>query len=243
MQLEFTLTKIVAIHQPNFLPWLGFFNKIVKSDFLILLDDVQFPKTGGVWANRHYVMENGTRRWHTIPISRNFSSTKKMNEIKFAPDIDWKKQYLKRITHCYSRAKYFSETYQFLYESLAYETDYLCDLNIHLITSVLRLLDMSESTLVKSSTLHKSGTSNELLCSLTKAVGASVYLSGGGAEGYMDKSVFKSNGIRIIYQNYSSLDYPQVNRTEFVPGLTIIDALMNCGAEKTKKLVIGANVF
>jgi hypothetical protein len=242
MQLEFTLTKIVAIHQPNFLPWLGYFNKIVKSDSFIILDDVQFPKTGGVWANRHYVMENGTRKWYTIPISRNFSSTKKINEIKFAPDIDWKKNYLKRITHCYSRAKYFSETYQFLHESLAYETDYLCDLNIHLITSVLRFLDISESTLVKSSTLHKSGTSNELLCSLAKAVGASAYLSGGGAEGYMDKSVFKSNGIKIIYQNYISLDYAQIDCSEFVSGVTIIDAMMNCGVVKTKKLVEGVDV-
>jgi hypothetical protein len=236
-----TTIKIVAIHQPNFLPWLGFFNKIIQSDTFILFDDVQFPKTGGVWTNRHYFLDNGIKKLHTVAISRNFSGLKKINEIKLAPEINWRDQYLNKITHSYSKAKYFSETYQFLQQSLDYKTEFLCDLNIHLIYAVLRALDIPNTSLVKSSSLLKSGSSNDLLCSLTKAVGANTYLSGRGADGYIDESVFTSNKINIIYQNYNLVNYSQVNSNEFVPGLTVIDAMMNCGFTKTQKLVLGKN--
>jgi hypothetical protein len=241
MLLDMTTIKIVAIHQPNFLPWLGFFNKIIQSDTFILFDDVQFPKTGGVWTNRHYFLDNGIKKLHTVAISRNFSGSKKINEIKLALDMNWREQYLKKITHSYSKAKYFLETYQFLEQILDYKTEFLCDLNIHLINAVLSALDISNTSLVKSSSLLKSGSSNELLCSLTKAVGANTYLSGGGADGYMDESVFTSNKINIVYQNYNLVGYSQINSNEFVPGLTIIDAMMNCGFKETKKLVIGAD--
>ena len=243
MLLDMTTIKIVAIHQPNFLPWLGFFNKIIQSDTFILFDDVQFPKTGGgVWTNRHYFLDNGIKKLHTVAISRNFSGSKKINEIKLAPDMNWREQYLKKITHSYSKAKYFSETYEFLQRSLDYKTEFLCDLNIHLIYAVLSALDISNTSLVKSSSLLKSGSSNELLCSLTKAVGANTYLSGRGADGYMDESVFTSNKINIVYQNYNLVGYSQINSNEFVPGLTIIDAMMNCGFKETKKLVYGAQL-
>jgi hypothetical protein len=241
MHLDVTTIKVVAIHQPNFLPWLGFFNKITQSNTFILLDDVQFPKTGGVWTNRNYFLDKGTKKWHTVAISRNFSGSKKINEIKLAPNINWREQYLKKITHSYSKAKCFSETYQFLQQSLDYETEFLCDLNIHLSYAVLSALDISNTSLVKSSSLLKSGSSNELLCSLTKAVGANTYLSGGGADGYMDESVFTSNEIKIVYQNYDLVGYSQINSNEFVPGLTIIDAMMNCGFKETRKLVLGEN--
>lgn len=237
-----TTIKTVAIHQPNFLPWLGFFNKIIQSDTFILLDDVQFPKTGGVWTNRHYFLDHGIKKWHTVAISRNFSGFKNINEIKFAQDINWRELYLKKITHAYSKARYFSETYQFLQNSLGYKTEFLCDLNIHLIYAVLGVLDIPSTSLVKSSTLLKSSSSNELLCSLAKAVGANTYLSGGGAEGYIDESVFTSNDINIVYQSYNLEGYSQINSEEFVPGLTIIDAMMNCGFKKTKKLVYGVQL-
>jgi hypothetical protein len=230
---------IVGIHQPNFLPWLGFFNKIVQSDAFILLDDVQFPKTGGVWTNRHLVLDNGIKKWQTIPISRNFSGTKKINEIKFAENMNWKERYLKKIIHCYSESEYFLENYDFLQNSFAYETEFLSEFNMYLIQAVLTVLDIPATTLVKSSTLNKTGKSSELLCSLAKAVGADFYLCGGGAEGYMDDSVFASNEVDILYQNYNAPSYSQINTKEFIPGLSIIDAMMNCGFKETKKIVCG----
>jgi len=230
---------IVGIHQPNFLPWIGFFNKIIMSDTFVLLDDVQFPKSGGVWTNRHYLLDNGIKKWHTVAISRNFSGSKKINEIRFAEDIDWKELYLNRIKNCYPKAKYFSQVFDFLDESLTYKTDFLSELNIHLIESVLQLLEIPTKNLLKSSDLSKQGRSNELLCSIVKSVGGNSYICGAGATGYLDSKVFKDNKINLIYQNYKPVKYPQIDSDVFIPGLSIIDAMINCGLTKTRELVYG----
>ena len=230
---------IVGIHQPNFLPWIGYFNKIIMSDTFILLDDVQYPKSGGVWTNRHLISENGNSRWATLPISRSFSGTKKINEIQFAENIDWKELYLNQIKYCYSKAKYFSQVFDFLDESLTYETDFLNELNIHLINSVLQLLEIPSKNLLKSSDLSKEGKSNELLCSIVKSVGGNSYICGAGATGYLDSKVFEDNKINLIYQNYKPVKYPQINSDVFIPGLSIIDAMINCGLTKTRELVFG----
>jgi hypothetical protein len=233
--------KLSAIHQPNFLPWIGFFNKVVVADVFILLDDVQYPKGGGVgnWTNRHLILVNGKERWATVPISRNFSGLKNINEIKFAPESNWKKSYLDLISNSYSKAKYFSEVFGFLEFSLNYRTEFLSELNIHLINSVLQVLQISNKTLIKSSDLGKKGKSNELLCSLVQTVGSDSYLCGAGASAYFDVDVFEENNIKVIYQNYKPTIYPQLNRLEFTGRLSIVDAMMNCGLVKTKDLVLG----
>ena len=75
---------LVAIHQPNFFPWLGYFDKIRRADFFILLDDVQYPKTGaGSWSNRVKVMINGEGRWLTAPVDRSFHGTRKTGAPRF----------------------------------------------------------------------------------------------------------------------------------------------------------------
>lgn len=230
---------IVGIHQPNFLPWIGFFNKIIMSDTFVLLDDVQYPKSGGVWTNRHLICENGNSRWATLPIFRGFSGTKKINEIRFAENINWKELYLNRIKNCYLKNKYFSQVFDFLNESLTYETDLLSELNTHLIKSVLQLLEIPSKNLLKSSDLSKEGRSNELLCSIVKSVGGNSYICGAGATGYLDSKVFEDNKINLIYQNYKPVKYQQINSDVFIPGLSIIDAMINCGLTKTRELVYG----
>ena len=79
-----SMIKVVAIHQPNFFPWLGYFDKIRRSDIFILLDDVQFSKTGGVWSNRVKVLINGEGRWLTAPVERNFHGTRNVNQMFFS---------------------------------------------------------------------------------------------------------------------------------------------------------------
>lgn len=211
------------------------------ADTFILLDDVQYPKGAGArnWTNRHLILENGKQRWATAPISRNFTGFKNVNEIRFAQDDNWKRSYLDQISNSYYKAKHFSETFDFLQFSLAYETEFLSELNIHLINSVLRILKISDQTLRTSSALKKDGKSNHLLCSLIKSVGGDSYLCGAGSSEYLDAKIFESNNIEITYQNYRTIEYPQFNTNKFFAGLSIIDALMNCGVNKTRDLVFG----
>ena len=211
------------------------------SDVFILLDDVQYPKTGGVWTNRNLILGNGESKWATIPIYRGFSGTKNINEIRFAQNTNWKESYLEQIRTCYLKSRYFSQIYDYLLESFKYETEFLSDLNIHLIKSILRLLEISDQTLITSSSLVKNGKSNHLLCSLIKSVEGDSYLCGAGSSDYLDTEIFKFNLIDIVYQNYTAIEYPQVENKKFVAGLSIVDALMNCGLNKTKQLVYGVN--
>jgi hypothetical protein len=233
--------KTVGIHQPNFLPWIGYFNKIIMSDVFILLDDVQYPKTGGVWTNRSLILNNGESKWATIPINRNFSGTKNINEIRFAQNNNWKESYLKQIRKSYLKSRCFSQIYDFLLESFKYETELLSSFNIHLIASILRLLEISDQTLITSSSLVKNGKSNHLLCSLVKSVDGNTYLCGAGSSEYLDTKIFELNRINIVYQNYNAIAYPQIENEKFVAGLSIIDALMHCGLNKTRQLVYGVN--
>jgi hypothetical protein len=213
------------------------------ADIFILLDDVQFPKGGGSgnWTNRHLILDHGKEKWATVPVSRNFSGLKNINDIRFAQGNIWKRSYLEIINNSYSEAKYFPEIFGFLESSLAHETDFLSELNIHLIHSVLQVLQISNKTLIKSSVLGKEGKSNDLLCSLIQTVGSDSYLCGRGASGYLNVDVFEERKIKIVYQNYRPIAYPQLYGIKFVEGLSIVDAMMNCGLTRTRELVFGVD--
>ena len=228
---------IVAIHQPNFLPWLGYFNKIASSDIFVFLDDVQFPKNGGVWMNRNLVLDNGNKKWMTIPISRNFSGVKKINEIRISESATWRKIYLDKIKHYYSKAEYFKDCYKFLIDATAYDTELLSDLNVHLVKQILNSLDIRSGKIMKSSQLSKQGNSTELLCSLVKSVNGNSYLCGGGSASYIEPAVFLDSSIDLIYQDFRAIQYKQYGVPNFVAGLSIVDAMMNCGFKETKKLI------
>src|SRR3972149_7751977 len=103
--------KIVAIHQPNFFPWLGYFDKIVKSDIFILLDNVQFPKTGGIWTNRVKIMVGKTADWITVPIIRSYHGLKLVSEIEINDTTLWRKKMLATIESNYKKTKYFQQIY------------------------------------------------------------------------------------------------------------------------------------
>lgn len=103
------MTRIVAIHQPNFFPWLGYFDKIARSDTFIFLDDVQYPKTGGVWSNRVKMLVAGEPRWVTAPITRTFHGLAKINEIEWADDQTWRVKLIKTLAANYSKAGHYRE--------------------------------------------------------------------------------------------------------------------------------------
>ena len=105
---------VVSIHQPNFFPWLGFFNKIAESDTFILLDDVQFPKKGGGWANLVKFLVNGEARWLTAPVDRRYHGTRQIREMYFDTGSNWRSKILKSIVTSYGRARYYREGIQLI---------------------------------------------------------------------------------------------------------------------------------
>ncbi|HKP37797.1 MAG TPA: WbqC family protein [Pyrinomonadaceae bacterium] len=232
-------SRVVAIHQPNFFPWLGYFNKLARADLFIVLDNVQFPKKGGTWLNRVRLMNGSEPSWITMPVVRAYHGLRRIDEIQIDNDAPWRGKVLKSIEINYGAAPFFDQVFPVLTELVNNPTDRLAEFNLSAIMTVARSLRLDTSKLILGSTLDGQGRSTDLLISMVKSVGGTAYLCGGGATGYQEDEKFGVEGLELIYQEFEHPVYPQVNTPEFVAGLSIIDALMNCGFEKTRLLING----
>ena len=230
--------KIVGIHQPNFFPWLGYFNKIFKSDIFVILDDVQFPKKGGSWSNRVKIIISGKSNWLTAPIVRNYSGVKNINEMEFNNSAKWKEKISKTIEVNYKKAPFYFEVEEFIMNLILNSENNISKYNLKLIFHICKVLDIDFKKIILSSNISHKGASNELLVSIIKELKANIYLSGDGANEYLDKIIFQQSNISVKYLNYKQMNYDQYNSNKFISGLSIIDVLMNLGFEKSKKLLI-----
>ena len=230
------MTKLVAIHQPNFFPWLGYFDKIARADIFVFLDHVQFPKKGGVWTNRVKLLIGGEASWFTATINRQYHGTRNINEMSFLQGNPWREKLFKTLEHEYKKHPFFSEVVRVIRPLLLNPENRIADYNIQAITELAKAVGLNTEKLKRSSQYSVDGASNEMLCTLTRTVGGDVYLCGGGAEGYQEDEKFAAQGIGLQYQNFVHPVYPQKNQDSFVPSLSIIDMLMNQGFEKTKTL-------
>lgn len=230
--------KVVVIHQPNFFPWLGYFDKIVRSDVFILLDDVQFPKTGGGWSNRVKLLVGSEGNWVTAAIDRNFSGTRNINEMNYLANNPWRDKIKKTLEFNYKKHPFYAETMDWFEPLLLNEESNIAAYNMHLIRTIVQLLGLGEDKLKVASALAAQGQSNERLCSLTRLVGGTVYMCGGGADGYQDEAVFAEHGLELRFQSFKHPVYPQKGSKEFVAGLSVVDACMNLGLEGTSALLL-----
>jgi len=230
-------SKVVAIHQPNFFPWLGYFDKVKRADLFIIMDNVQFPKTGGTWVNRVKLLVNGQPDWITMPIVRAYHGTRRICEMQINNTTPWRAKLLNTIRMNYGRAPFFKEVFPFLMEIVDSPTDSLAEYNIAAIQVLVSALGLDLSKLILGSTLDVKGEATDLLIAMTKAVGGTAYLCGGGAGGYQDDQKFTQAGVELIYQGFRHPVYSQFNMKEFISGLSIIDAFMNCGLDKMRDLL------
>lgn len=229
--------KIIAIHQPNFFPWLGYFAKIASSDFFVFFDDVQFPKTGGSWSNRVKLLIGGEARWVTAAIDRNYHGTKTIREMHFLNGNPWREKALKSIDANYRRHPFYEEVIELITPLVLNNELNVAAYNIHAVTAIAQRLGLNIEKLIRSSSLTHEGSSNELLCSITHSLGGDTYMCGGGADGYQDESVFNDQGIRLLNQSFVHPVYFQYRQQNFVMGLSVVDALMNIGFEGVMALL------
>jgi hypothetical protein len=229
--------KTIAIHQPNFFPWLGYFEKIVRSDAFVFLDHVQYQKTGGTWSNRVKLLINGDAKWVTAPINRAFNGVRAVREIEFLSGVPWRDEMLKLFTQQYSKAPFFAETMELLAPLLLNPENNIAVYNSQAIVGIAVRLGVRADKFYWSSKLPFEGHANELLISLVRSLGGTAYLCGGGAAGYQDDLLFHNAGVEVCYQNFRPHPYPQPGLSDFVPGLSIVDALMNQGVQAVAALI------
>ena len=218
--------KIFSVHQPNFIPWLGYFDKINNSDVFIILDDVLIPRGTSV-ANRNKILSNNGIIELTFPISHPKGNNRltSYKDILFV-DEKSKQKIFKTIQSTYLKAPFYKKVITLLEE--VFNEDSFCKMNITYIRKVCELLNINTEIILMSD-LKTDGQKNELIVGLGKLINGDVYLSGTGAKSYNDEAFFNANGIELVYQNYKPENYIQFNSTESIAYLSSLDYLFNKG--------------
>ncbi len=234
---------ILGAHQPNFLPYLGFFDKLIKSDIFVIRDEVQFVKRS--WQHRNRIKinvldENGNPRskWITVPVGRTMLPIRDIaikNDVKRG-NKTWSINILNQIEDSYCRTPFFKECFPQIKEILLTKYVKLIDLNMSLINFLKDSLNIEKEFIYASSLNIEKVDANTDLINICKAVKADIYLSGQGAKKYLDESLFEKKGIKVIYNNFEPSAYKQLGNN-FIPNLSIVDVIFNIGLYETRRLL------
>jgi WbqC-like protein family len=227
---------LVAIHQPVFLPWLGWWDKLVRADRFVLLDDVQFPKKGGTWMNRVRMLVQGEPAWVTVPVDRSYHGVRSIREMRIDERKPWRESVVDTIARSYRSAAHFEEVLPLVQDLVGVRTDRIAELNESAIRRLAEALELDTSKFVRQSELGVDGAGTDLLVELCRSVGGTAYLSGDGAAGYLEPEKFPAAGLDLVLQGFEPPAYPQL-ADEHVPGLSVVDTLMNCGRVRTLDLL------
>ena len=217
---------IVSIHQPAYLPWLGYFDKIARSDIHVFLDNVQLEKRG--FTHRNRIKTPQGPQWLTIPLHTHGHRESDISVTLIADDSRWWEKHLKSISQNYCRAPYFSTRFprleQLFVESC--EDDRLSGLCFRQLRFWLDEFQIP-TRIVKASQLSVKGRKSGLMLAYCQELGADTYLSGTLGRNYLQENDFSTGGISVRYQDYVHPVYPQLHG-DFVPAMSILDYWFNC---------------
>jgi hypothetical protein len=233
--VEAEARPIVAIHQPNFFPWLGYFHKMRWSDVFVLLDDAQIQKTGGSVTNRAELVSNGKRMFFTAAIDRSKGGTMLIHEVRFAEGEDFRARLERLLRHAYARAPFMKELGPEILAMVREPAETLGAYNSAAIRRIAQLLGL-RAELVSSSSLGVTTSSTQRLVDIVEKLGGRTYLAGGGAKNYQDDSLFFARGINVWYREFLAPSYPH-GKDEPMAGLSVLDALLYTGVEGTRRLL------
>lgn len=227
---------LVGIHQPHYLPWLRYFEKIARSDVFIVLDNIQYSKNG--WQNRNKIRTSNGVATLTVPVRAQLGQS--LDEIVIDNQQRWQKKHWASIEQSYAKAPYWERYADGLREAYERPWNTLNELNAFMLHRFLDMLAIN-TPVEYASRLAVPGTATARLINLVKAAGGSDYYSGAYAlEVYLDAGELEAAGIGLVLQEWKSPVYSQIHGGEFVPDLSIIDLLMNEGPRAHEILLKGA---
>ena len=226
---------LVGIHQLHYLPWLRYFEKIARSDVFIVLDNIQFTKNG--WQNRNKVKAAAGVVTLTVPVSARLGEP--LDAVRINDAVPWRKKHRRTIEQAYGKAPHYEALAPLLAETYARDWETLDALNRHLLARFVEVLGIA-TRIAYASELEVPGVATERLVNLVEAVGGDRYYTGAFAvDAYLDVSLFEEAGIGIEIQEWRAPVYSQLHG-DFVPDLSIVDLLMNCGPDSLRILMEGA---
>jgi hypothetical protein len=232
------MSKTVVVHQPDFLPYLGFFHRFLRADLYIALDHVQFVQhTSQAWTHRDRIKTRAGSTWLSLSVKKCPLDTA-IKDVELSIDGSWREANLNLLKENYRRAPFFDVVFARLEQIYCMRFERMAAFNMALIDLLCEWLGISIAR-VCSSDLAPTGHKSELIANLVAAVGGTRYLSGVGARDYHDQGPFERRGIEVVWQGFKHPVYPQ-QFGEFVPCLSTIDALFNCGPEQTSRMLRSA---
>lgn len=218
--------KTIAIMQPAYLPWLGYFDMMDQGDAFVLLDSVQFDKRS--WQQRNRIKTPGGEQFLTVPVISKGRFSQRINEARIDRTGGFHKKHIRAVEINYAKAKFFKKYMETLANILKKEHVYLTELTVELI-SWLREAFGIKTELIRSSALDVRGAKVELLVSICKTLGAARYISPQGSADYINENnIFNKNGIELCYHEYIHPQYTQLHG-DFIPYLSAIDLVLNEG--------------
>jgi hypothetical protein len=231
--------KTVVITQSNYLPWRGYFDMLRSADEVILLDSVQYTRRD--WRNRNRIKTPHGVEWLTIAVEAKGRFEQAIDETRIA-DSDWAARHLRSIELAYGRAPHFDTVFPWLFGVISEISSepLLARVNRHLMRAISDRLGITVPILRCNEVLDRSAlqemAASERLAALAEARSASRYLSGPAAKDYLNIDLFSSRGIEVIWMDYHGYpDYPQL-WGPFEPFVSVVDLLLNTGAEAHRYL-------
>jgi len=225
----------IAIHQPQYMPWVGYFHKMASADIFILLDDVQFKKNE--WQHRNRIRTSQGTQWLTVPNRYKFPQT--IHEVPINNDTDWATKHLRSLEMNYGKSPHFKYYHTFFKEFFSREWNIMDDITIDSIKLLRSMLGIT--TQLQISSFHGfPGKSTERLVNICKHYGADTYIAGEGANNYMDLEVFNELGITVEFQNFTCPRYNQhwaKTDEDFIPKLSVLDLIVNVGPDSLDLLM------
>lgn len=215
---------IVAVHQPQYLPWLGYFDKMDRADVFVLLDTVQFKKNE--WQNRNRIKTASGPQWLTVPVTYRFPQ--RIGEVGINNRERWQHRQRQAILTNYRQAPCWDFPAPLIEELLTPAWERLSLLNIASVAGLAKLLGISTPLFVASELPGFPEDPDRRLIAIVKHFGADTYLAGSGGRDYMDLDLYRQSGINVAFQEYRHPVYEQ-RFGPFVPFLTVLDLLFNHG--------------
>lgn len=214
---------IVAIHQPDYIPWLGYFYKMANCDVFVYLDDVQYSNTA---AHNFNVIKSpqGEVRLK-IPVKQTMGDS--INQVLTKDELGWKTKHLQTIAYNYKKSKYFDLIYPEFEKILSISYLDITNLNVAINDYICRGFGIKPN-IVFSSEMVLSTCRQQRIIDICKQLNADIYLSGNGAKVYQDENEFLSQGILLNYNSYKPIVYPQLWGS-FIPCLSVLDYIFNMG--------------
>jgi hypothetical protein len=230
---------IVAIHQPTFFPWLGYFDRMAASDLFVILDHVQFERRN--YQNRTLIRLEDESRWLTVPVVQ-LSQKEKIIDKRVDNPADvtgarwWGPNSFNTLKYAYRKAPFFDDYASRLREIFAARWEKLLDLNMATLEFMREKLEIT-TPMMRSSTLQPEGQRSGLLLDICQKVGATAFLGGmGGSRGYLDLDAFNAAKMGVRWQDFAHPVYTQPGMAPFIKGLSALDLLFNCGARSAEIL-------